>query len=714
MDILSSLNESQLKPVLQTEGPVLVLAGAGSGKTRVLTSRIAYLINDLKVKPYNILSITFTNKAANEMKQRIEKMCDDIDGIWVSTIHSMCIRILRSNIDKIGYDKAFSIYAESESNSVINSIVKANDFDDDKIGKKARWHISNAKNNNMDAVAYFSQNEEMENIDEIVKIFDEYDKHLKKANALDFDDILLKTLRLLKENQEVREYYQDKFKYIHIDEFQDTNLVQYEIVRILSGKHKNLFAVGDDDQSIYSFRGADITNILNFEKDFEDAKVFKLEQNYRSTKKIIDVANNVIKNNIHRKDKTLFTENQAGVRVDSYTAYDDGQEAYFVASTIKSLLNMGYSYKDFAVLMRVNALSRTFEQEFLKYNLPYKVFGGFKFFERKEIKDFLSYLNVISNHSDDEAVKRSINTPKRGIGDTLVGKIQNLAEHNFTSMYEIIMNIDKYDEINASQKAKINVYADILRDINNMSSVMKLDELFLYALKKSGILEMFEENTDEGINKRENLNQLLESVNEFMSLNENATVFDFLTSVSLSSDLDQMDDNNYVTIATIHAVKGLEFKCVFVVGMEEGLLPISRALMNNKEIEEERRLMYVAVTRARERLYLTRSKSRFMYNKRSYTVGSRFLEEAFPKAETDAIQSRIQEIRQERKAQEVVKEDSGKFVSGTRVSHKVFGEGVVINVSGGNDNKMVEVMFKGVGVKKLSLNFAPLTIIKGE
>ncbi|MBR2646035.1 MAG: UvrD-helicase domain-containing protein [Clostridia bacterium] len=624
-ELLEKLNDEQIKPVLQTEGAVLVLAGAGSGKTRVLTSRIAYLVEEKRVPAEAILAITFTNKAANEMKERLSQIVD-VSRAWVCTIHSMCVRILRMYAQEVGITANFSIYSETERNNIIKKSFQECDYDDEKLLKTIKWHIANAKMLGLDAERYAEEYAGEYEIDDIVKVYRRYQKHLRENNALDFDDLLNETRLLLKNNADAREYLGSKFRYILVDEFQDTNAVQYEIVRLLASVHGNLFAVGDDDQSIYGWRGAKIENILHFEKDFKDAKVFKLERNYRSTKNILKLANTVIKNNGHRKDKTLWTENGEGEKAVVHEAEEESGEARYIAHTIAGLMREGYKFSDFAILMRLNALTRSFEQEFTGDGIPYKVFGGFKFFERKEIKDLLAYLRLINNPFDSEAAVRIINFPKRGIGAKTVETLQNYAYEQELSFYDALLDLDEIGFTGAT-KQKLVDFRDMIKTWIVDSLETPVNELVKKIVADTHMREAYADESDESINKRANIEEFINSVEEYCRLNEGATLTDYLNQVTLSSDTDDMDDGNYVTLATVHSVKGLEFKCVFVCGMEENILPVSRAVDNEDEMEEERRLMYVAITRAKERLFLTRSKSRYLYGKREPTARSRFLKE---------------------------------------------------------------------------------------
>lgn len=624
-EILDSLNDEQIKPVLATEGAVLVLAGAGSGKTRVLTTRIAHLVEDLGVPPSAILAITFTNKAANEMKERVARLADT-RGMWVCTIHSMCVRILRMFPEEAGIKDNFSIYSETERNNIVKKSFQECDFDDDKFLKSVKWHIANAKMLGLSPEEYGREYAAEGDIDDIVKVYARYQAHLKENNSLDFDDLLNETRQLLKRSEEVREYLGGRFRYILVDEFQDTNAVQFEIVRMLASVHGNLFAVGDDDQSIYGWRGAKIENILHFEKFFPDVQTFKLERNYRSTGNILRIANAVIHNNGRRKDKTLWTKNGEGEKPQVFEAEEESGEARFVAHTIAGLVGRGYKYSDFAVLMRLNALTRSFEQEFTSDGISYKVFGGFKFYERKEIKDLIAYLRLISNPFDSEAAVRIINFPKRGIGARTVEALENYAYETELSVYDALLDLDSLG-FTAGTAKKLADFRDLVKGWIVDSQDLPVNELVRRIVSDTKMREAYSDDSDESVNKLANIDEFINSVDEYCRLNKGATLADYLNQVTLSSDTDDMDDSNYVTLATIHSVKGLEFRCVFVIGLEENVLPGTRASESEEGLEEERRLMYVAVTRARERLYLTRSRSRYLYGKREPTARSRFLKE---------------------------------------------------------------------------------------
>ena len=764
-DILQKLNEEQIKPVTDTEGAVLVLAGAGSGKTRVLTSRIAYLIQVKGVYPSSILAITFTNKAAKEMRERLSVMVDGAASMWICTIHSMCVRILRMYADRLGFTQNFSIYSETERTAVIKRAFAECGYEDEKLLKNVKFHIANAKMLGLEPRDYQAENAGQRNIDEVTRVYSAYCDHLKKNNALDFDDLLIQTLRLLETDKDALEYLSGKFRYIHVDEFQDTNRVQYEIIRLLATVHGNLFAVGDDDQSIYGWRGAKIENILGFEKDFRDAKVYKLERNYRSTKSILKLANEVIRNNGRRKDKVLWTQNEEGVPAQYYAAETENDEALFVARTISDLMNKNrYRFSDFAVLMRINALTRAYEQEFAKYNIPYRVFGGFKFYERKEIKDLLAYLRVISNPFDSEAVTRIVNVPKRGIGARTVEVLEEYANQTQLSVYDAVLDVDELP-LNAGSKQKVRAFGTLLKELVIKGDTMSADELIREVINDSGILSMYADDSDESINKKANIDEFVNSVDEFCKLNKGATLSDFLNQVTLSSDTDDMDESDYVTLATIHSVKGLEFKTVFVVGMEENVFPVSRAAIDDNELEEERRLMYVAITRAEERLYFTRSRSRYLYGERSATLPSRFLQELSSVLDVEPRRSSYSDytnrnysvgysgygsrrsFSRERStsrddygyqsdlppqtsvgssfsaaggyrrqnavtsAQYSDKKDYAAFKTGVKVRHPKFGDGLIISTRGEDAQKIANVSFPGLGIKSLSVQIAPLTII---
>ena len=740
--MLSQLNEEQIKPVLDTEGAVLVLAGAGSGKTRVLTSRIAHILKEGKATLSQILAITFTNKAANEMKERIFGAIGEGDGKWICTIHSMCVKILREFADRAGLKSNFSIYSDAERNNVIKRVFKDLGFNNEELLKAAKYHIGNAKMLGLDPDQYGRKFRYERGMDDIVVAYEKYNLYLKENNALDFDDLLLETLRLLRRDGETLSYLSDKFRYIHIDEFQDINSVQYNIIKLLASAHGNIFAVGDDDQSIYGWRGAEIGNILSFDSDFPGAKVYKLERNYRSTGNILKLANAIIKNNRSRRGKVLWTDVGEGVPPEYYNAEEETGEALYAARRIADGVRAGGRYSDYAVLMRINALTRPYEQEFTKYGIPYKVFGGFKFFERKEIKDILAYLRLISNPFDSEAAERIINVPRRGIGGKTLEAMYSYAASYGFSLFDAAVDAEKLP-ITKGAKQALTDFAALIKGLIIGSVQSPVAQLVRDVITLADLRSAYDDGTAEGDGKLANLDEYVASVDDFCRLNPDATLDEYLNQVTLSSDTDEMDDGDYVTLATIHAVKGLEFPVVFLCGLEDGIMPSSRAEEEGDGIEEERRLMYVAITRAEKMLYLTRSKSRYLYGRRSLTQPSRFIGELAPVLGINSAGSRPQAERfagfrdtamhrralySEEDSYGAAPESSsafrafyaapkktdgggaGKYSVGMRVKHPKFGVGMVIALK--NNGNTVNVAFDGQGIKELSASIAPLEIIK--
>ncbi len=736
-ELISKLNDEQIKPVKDTEGAVLVIAGAGSGKTRVLTSRIAYLVAEKGVAPKNIVAITFTNKAAKEMKDRLFKILGQTEDMWVSTIHSMCVKILRRDAEKLGYDKNFTIYDEIDKDKVLKRVCESLGLDVDKYLKGAKFFISNAKNDCQGPEEAALEHAQLFFIEEYTKIYKEYENQLNRSNALDFDDLLFVTYKLFKKFPEVADYYSNKFHYVHIDEFQDTNKVQYLIAKRLALTHGNLFVVGDDDQSIYGWRGAIVENILEFDTEFPNAKVYKLERNYRSTKKILDLANCIIANNTGRRDKKLWTDNSDGTRIETFVGSDENNEASYVALQIKNLLDRGYKYSDFGVFMRINAISRAFEQEFTKYGIPYKVYGGFRFFERKEIKDLLAYLRVIANPSDDESFLRAVATPKRGIGDKTLADLKEYSQSLGLSMIDGIDFLGG-STLSSSAIKKLGIFKNLISSFAEFAKQNNAPKLLKHVIETTSFLEIFEEDTEENESRKYNVNELINVAEIFVKENPNSDLYDFLNSVTLSTDTDDIKEDDSVSIATIHAVKGLEFKCVFVAGLDEKILPIARSFDNEDDLEEERRLMYVAVTRARERLYLTRANSRYMYGRREYMTQSRYIKEGapvlnpalktekpvesysynsfnsahindgFPETTSSSgyNSSYAKSFLNSNKPKETSSNISG-YKAGAKVRHQKFGDGIVIKM----DGDIAEVAFKGVGIKKLAVKYAPMEIV---
>ena len=760
LELINTLNEEQKAPVLQTEGAVLVTAGAGSGKTRVLTHRIAYLIQEKGVHPYNILAITFTNKAASEMKERVEKITYDCQDMWVCTFHSMCVRILRQFADKLGYTKNFSIYGEQEKESLVKEILTKLKLDDE-MKKSMIFHISNAKNQNYTPDRYKLEFGYLHDIEDIANVYSMYQNELKNNNAFDFDDLLIKTYELLETNADAREKYQDRFQYIHIDEFQDTNKVQYDIAKILAGKHGNIMVVGDEDQCIYGWRGANINNIFDFKSEFTNVNVFKLEQNYRCTKKIIDVANRVIKNNSQRLDKVLYTNNPEGEPIELFVGSSDIEEASFVARRVKELNNLGIDYKDMAVLMRYNAMSRTIEEGLLHSNVPYKVIGGMKFYERAEIKNVLAYLKVLVNNQDNESLIRIINFPKRSIGLASISQLRALADSNNMSIMNYLRNFG--DTLPTALKKKVLPFRDLMVELTDKQNTIPLLDIVKEVINKAKLKEAYsEKDTKEDENRLLNIDSLLASVDSYAKTYPSDSLSEYLQSITLLSDADEQDDSaNSVTLATVHAVKGLEYKAVFVVGLEDENFPIVRE-GKEEDIEEERRLFYVAVTRAKERLYLSRCRKRFKYGDIKNFMQSRFLDElkgvdfknigfnkgygmdsdsgvsnynnnrygsntygrsnydggynnsssASKSYDMSYITSNVQTSTKSMTTPfEFETKSTAGFDIGVKVEHPRFGVGVILDNSKLQNANIITIDFEDVGVKNLTFDVSPLTLL---
>jgi len=744
MDYKSLLNSSQILPVEDTQGAVLVLAGAGSGKTRVLTYRIAHLIEKNGVDPRNILAITFTNKAAGEMRERILDVTGR-SGMLISTFHSLCAKILRNDISKLGdFTSNFSIYDDEDSKKVIARILKAKEIDDNKEYKKLiRWHISNAKNNAMGAKEYAVRLKGEPEGELIADVYSRYEKELRENNALDFDDLLYKTLLLFATNKDVLDKYQERFQYIHVDEFQDTNKIQYTFVRMLAYKYGNIFVVGDDDQSIYGWRWADSSNISKFSQHFPDCRIYKLEQNYRSTKRILDVANKIIANNSQRMDKTLWTQGDEGVKVVYKSCYDEKYEADYVLEQICNLIKYNdYEYKDFAILVRASALTRSFEEKLALYNYPYKIIGGNKFFERKEVKDFLAYLKFIANPNDSESILRVINVPKRGIGESAVQKLIEACAESRVSLMQGILNIEDMP-LTSVVKNKIKAFSNVVFALKEKSG-MPLSDYIDYVNTLVDFASQYNPKDEEDKNRLDNIDDYITSVKEYCKDNSDSSLDEYLQSVSLVTDTDQPIDN-CITLATVHGVKGLEYKCCFIVGLEEGLFPSIRDGDDN--VQEERRIMYVAVTRARERLYLTNAQSRYRYGRREYGMASRFLKEGgfiveperkqqasigsilgelngnfseYREVESKSAGERYDRMRDMKNLMKsYVKtpafaksapqaapqsKDVSIFKVGMNVEHTRFGKGKIIAITGEN----AKIEFSVLGVKTFNMRLAPI------
>ena len=740
MSIYDTLNPPQREAVAQTEGPVLIVAGGGSGKTRVLTHRIAYLMEEMGVNPWNILAITFTNKAAQEMRERVDKLVGfGSESIWVSTFHSACVRILRRHIDNLGYDTNFTIYDTDDQKSLMKDVCRKLNIDT-KVYKERSLlaQISHAKDELLTPDDMEMKAAGDYNMKKVASVYREYQAALRKNNALDFDDLIVKTVELFQNCGAVLEYYQERFKYIMVDEYQDTNTAQFKFISLLAQKYENLCVVGDDDQSIYKFRGANIGNILGFERVFPDAKVIRLEQNYRSTKNILNAANQVIANNTERKAKTLWTENEEGSKVHFRQFFNAYEEAEYVAGEIGRMKREGMgSYRDCAILYRTNAQSRIFEEKFIAANIPYKLVGGVNFYARKEIKDLLCYLKTIDNARDDLAVQRIINVPKRGIGATTLGRVQDYADNMGISLYEALRVAEEVPSIGRSL-SKIDGFVTFIQSLKSKADVLSVEELLQEVIDDTGyVAELEAEDTEESRARIENIDELISKTVAYQEAmeeqNQPATLSGFLEEVALVADIDTVDpDQDYVLLMTLHSAKGLEFPKVFMVGMEDGIFPSHMTISygDDGELEEERRLCYVGITRAMKDLTLTCAQQRMIRGETQYNKVSRFvreiprelvdlghtIQEKKPKAEdlipTPTKYSKMKEILQSRNYKprefKVTKSGSLDYEVGDTVRHIKFGVGIVKEIVEGGRDYEVTVEFDKVGVKKMFASFAKL------
>ena len=769
-NLLEGLNDKQYEAVINTDGPCLVIAGAGSGKTKVLTHKIAYLMQEKDIKPWNILAITFTNKAANEMKERVEALVgDDAKDMWIGTFHSICVKILRRFIDRIGFDHSFVIFDTSDQRTLIKECLKDLKIDDKMFTDRiVQFEISNAKNDMKEPEEYEAMVKGDYRREKIASVYNLYQRRLKENNAIDFDDIINYTIKIFKENDDVLDYYTNKFNYILVDEYQDTNKAQFTLVTILASRYGNITVVGDNDQGIYSFRGADISNILNFEKDFPGTKIIKLEQNYRCTGNILKAANAVIKHNENKYEKKLWTENEDGSLPCLYQAEDEYDEANYVVKQIEHLKTEEYlKPKDFVILYRMNAQSRAIEDILRRENIPYKIIGGLKFYERKEIKDTIAYLRLIHNTSDNLSLKRIINEPKRGIGKTSLDKIQEISDRTGTSMYEIIKHAEEFD-LNRV-KANAEEFINLIEELRLKKQELSISELLKEVLNKSGYTRALElENTVEAETRMQNLEEFLTVAIEFEEESADNTLAEFLENITLSSDIDGMEDqDNSITLMTLHSAKGLEFPVVFLVGMEEGIFPGYKTIGEPQALEEERRLFYVGITRAKQYLYLTCAKHRTIFGSTSYNQVSRFVKEipeellegyaevverksvdkeefkdygyrwsygkgqtvkTFKMSEEDksavaktigeqgtkseyqyrTAESFLNSIKQNNQTNDV---DLSKYQVGQRVYHKKFGEGTITKLEQEGNDVKVDLEFDKAGHKRLMAKFAGLEII---
>ncbi len=731
-NMLDKLNERQKEAVLATEGPVLVLAGAGSGKTTVLVNRIAYMISEKHIRPWNILAITFTNKAAREMKDRIERLLGDTaKDMWIGTFHSVCVRILRSCIDLLGYNRDFVIYDTADTKTVMKECLRELDIDEKSFPvRNVLSIISNAKNDLMDAATFENVYKSDYRMSIIAKIYYRYQTKLRKNNAVDFDDIILNTVKILSENPDVLSKYQDKFRYILVDEYQDTNNSQYLLINLLAQANRNLCVVGDDDQSIYKFRGANIGNILNFEDDYSDVQKITLDQNYRSTQNILDAANSVISNNKGRMGKSLWTSNGDGNRVYVYTGTNEYDEARYIARQIKKHFDEQGSFSDCAILYRTNAQSRVIEEMLMRESVPYKVLSGLRFYDRKEIKDIIAYLRVVYNPNDDVSLARIINEPKRKIGNATLEKARNIAREKETSLYDVISHADDYPEFKTAIK-KLLSFSEIIQSLIKLKDTVTIEELTGRILNDTGYMPaLVMEDTTESKTRIENLGEFISVITEFEKNEETGnTLGEFLENISLVSDIDGYDENeDSAVLMTIHSAKGLEFPIVFLSGLEEGLFPGMRSMESDDDIEEERRLCYVAITRAKEQLYITKTISRTIHGKTMPTTASRFFKEIPVEYLEDktTLQPKVAKVMQDlgvRNAAAPKKEvymtkgfgssvkssgstDYSKFKAGDTVEHRTFGRGKILKATPCGNDCILEIQFESIGFKRLMAAFA--------
>lgn len=743
-NLLNGMNPQQAEAVKTTEGPLLIMAGAGSGKTRVLTHRIAYLVVEKEVYPSKILAITFTNKAAREMRERIDGLLGNgtTQSMWVSTFHSMCVRILRRNIDRIGISKNFSILDSADQLSVVKNVSKELNIDSKRFEPRAILNaISSAKNECITSDMYkakMNPNNPYESV--IAQVYEGYEKRLRRNQSLDFDDLIMTTITLFERVPDVLEYYQNKFQYIHVDEYQDTNHSQYKLVQLLAKKFKNICVVGDSDQSIYRWRGADIGNILSFEKDYPSAKAILLEQNYRSTKRILQAANEVIEHNESRYPKKLRTDNLEGEKIVVYNAYNEQEESQFVVQTIQKLIeNEHYSLDDFAILYRTNAQSRVMEEVLVKSNMSYQIVGGTKFYDRKEIKDLLAYLRLIANNDDDLSLARIINEPKRNIGATSFDKIATYAITQDRSIFDA-MNEVLFMGLTQRAANSVEKFRELIEGFTKMQDYLSVTELVEQVIDKSGYRQMLEnEKTIEAESRLENIEEFLSVTKAFEERSDDKSLIAFLTDLALVADIDSLDKEDTskgnIILMTMHSAKGLEFPVVFIIGMEENIFPHSRSLDDVAEMEEERRLAYVGITRAEKRLYLTCAQSRTLYGRSSFNMPSRFLREisdelvehiskAGGRPDPEDLPFRSSRMGRAQSSRRTIGNvqtksqvegllstggDKMQWKAGDKAVHKKWGTGTVVSVKGEGDGMELDIAFPSIGIKRLLAAFAPIT-----
>lgn len=731
-DEFNTLNEMQKQAVSTVEGPLLILAGAGSGKTTVIVNRILYMIRYREIQPWHILAITFTNKAANELKTRLERLLGPAAlELQASTFHSACNRILRRDAAALGYDSSFTIYDTDDSIKLMNEIVKGMNLDEKMFpAKGVLAYISSQKDQLKSPEAAYGEVGEDFRKKKMAQLYEEYQRRLKQSNAMDFDDMIYNTVRLLEKEPEVLRKYQERFRYIMVDEYQDTNHAQYRLVSLLAARYGNLCVVGDDDQSIYKFRGATVDNILSFEKQFEDCKVIKLEENYRSTGTILDAANRVIAQNTLRKGKTLWTKAESGSKIIFFKGFNDFEEGTFVADSIFEHVREGAKFSDHAVLYRMNAQSNSIEKALIKSGIPYRIFGGLKFYSRKEIKDMVAYLTLIANRGDTLRLKRVINEPKRGIGDATVELCEQLAAAQSLRVFDVMRNAVEYPQLGRKSTA-LMAFCDMINELEDIFFSNSLGESFDYMLEKTGYLSYLEAQGREGKDRYDNVMEFKSNIVKFEEENPEADLAMFLQEIALYTDLDELsDDADYVVLMTMHAAKGLEFPYVFIVGMEESIFPSAQAAAFPEEIEEERRLAYVAITRAKERLFITNSATRMLYGSTRYNPPSRFFEE-IPKELVEMKNKTVRKISptsgkgsfaSPRKTAgsshplemagmsgKPTAKDTKEYRIGDVVRHKVFGKGMILSVSPMGNDRLLEIAFDQVGTKKIMANYANIT-----
>lgn len=730
MRFLDTYNERQKEAILATNGPVLILAGAGSGKTRVVTGKIAYLIQEKGVYPSSILAITFTNKAAKEMRDRVGQLLnEDVSYLWIGTFHSICVRILRKNIDRIGYDSNFTIYDQADQLTLIRECMKELNLSKETYKERSILsRVSNWKNEDLDPKEAIKNNYGDFHVRNTALCYELYEKKKRKNNALDFDDLLIETVNLLREKEDVRIFYQEKFQHIFVDEYQDTNRIQYLFIQYICGRNPNLTVVGDNDQSIYKWRGADMENILNFERDFPDARVILLEQNYRSTNEILSAANALIKNNSNRRDKALWTDKGAGERVKYKEFNHNIEEERGVIQKIQHLNYKGNRYGQMAILYRTNAQSRGFEDVLMREGIPYRVLGGLRFYDRKEIKDMLSYLKAIDNPSDSVSLERIVNVPKRGIGDSTVSQIKAFAEEKSLNVFEVMDNLDDYQELTLRSHKNVKKFSNLMNLLRQKAETLSIRELVEAVIFESDYAaELEREKTIEAKTRLENIQEFVSVAAEYEKENPGSDLSEFLSTLSLVTEKSEEQDlSNAVTLMTVHGAKGLEFPIVFVVGLEERLFPTGRAFDDESDMEEERRLMYVAITRAEKQLFLSSAKTRTLYGNVNRCIKSRFIEELGTSIDVEVEETRIATNTfrkshtydseksyertkkfEEKRSQALESADKNNFKVGDTIIHKKWGQGMIVQMKDEESQEAV-ITFAGKGLKTLKLSVAPI------